>query len=144
MSISDATLRTDVWTTIRSILVGKIKVTNTTTSATKTASVLATYNDKRPSLPQVVMPPIELSKNEFKFGENQGKRFINITIYCYYEDSVGVDQMANIVDSTIIDAIEDKTLNDIEMVALSEDSAFMDPNQSKYQLKTMVYTFLKE
>ena len=145
MSINDDTLSVDVFDTIRSVLVSASPVvTNTTTSNTKTASVLAQYNDKSPSAPQIIIIPADVSEDTFKFGGKQGKKFINVGIECYYTNSLGVNQLADQVKVAIKDACEDGTIIGMDLVGLTENMAFVNPNEAKYHLKTLTITFDRE
>lgn len=145
MSISDNTLSVDVWNTVRSVLVeASIKITNTTTAGTKTASVLASYNDKKPSVPQIIIQPIDSDESEYKFGSSNGRKFINVTIECYYQNTLGVDQLSDGSKAAIREACEDGTITGMDLVGVTETYAFTDPNQTKFHLKTVTFTFDRE
>jgi len=141
MAISDATISSDVWTTIRTIIVAAApKITNSTTSSTKTAGVYASYNDKNFKMPGIVIDPAEISESDYKFGTNIGKRFINVTIGCYYKNTLGTDQLSD----QVIHAMSQADLSGMELVGFSTDQAFVDQNQAKFQLKTITFTFDRE
>jgi hypothetical protein len=145
MSISDATISTDVFDAIRTAIVAiSPKITEGSPAKYRTASVLAQYNDTKVSVPQIVITPTNLSESEYRFGGRYGKRFINVTVECYYTTTLGVDQLADQVKESIVDAIDNKSLIDMDLVGVSEDYAFTDPNQIKYHLKSVTFTFVKE
>jgi len=141
MTISDDTLNVDVFNTIRTLLISASpKVTNTTTLATKTATVLSSYNDESVSVPQIIINPIKIDESEWKFGSFQGKKIINVEIECYYEKSVGVEQLSDIVSKTIKEA----TITGLDLIAVTSDYAFISPNDNKFHLKTLTFTFVRE
>ena len=146
MAINDSTLDTDVWTTIRTILVAAaLTTTNSSTSATTAATIDGVYNDKK-SLhkPQVIINPIDIAENSFKFGGKYGMSDINVTIECYAETTRFTDQLAQQVKETIRDAMDGNTIPGIDLIAISSDQAFVDPNQAKYQIKGLTFTFRRE
>ncbi len=141
MAIADISINSDVWTTVRSIIVAAApKITNTTTSKTKTAGIYASYNDKNFKMPGIVINPIDLSEADYKFGSKVGKRFINVSLECYYKNTLGTDQLAD----QVIHAIGDAEIDGMELVGFTSDQAFVDPNQAKFQLKTITFTFERE
>jgi len=148
MTISNATLSSDVFTTVRSVLVdAAIKVSYTNKEAQtkyKSATVLAQYNDKSPSVPQIIIMPAGISEDNFKFGYSEGKKFININVECYYKTTKGVDELSDAVKVAIKDACEDGTIVGMDLLAISEDYAFVNPNDMKFHLKTLTLTFDRE
>jgi hypothetical protein len=141
MTISDATISSDVWNTIKAIIVAAApKITNSKTSTTKTAGIYASYNDKSFKMPGIVIDPAEISESDYKFGTNIGKRFINIVIGCYYKNTLGTDQLSDQVNAALANA----SISGMEMVGFDSTQAFVDPNQAKFQLKTIVFTFERE
>jgi len=135
MTISDSTLNSDVWTTIRTLLVAAAPTAEGTL-----ASVKASYNDEDVAKPIIIVYPAETSENEYKFGSSYGKRFINVTVECYYKNTLGIDQLADTVEDTIRNA----TIAGMELVAVSSDYAFVNPNESKFHLKSITFTFDRE
>jgi hypothetical protein len=145
MAINDATLKVDVYTTIRDVLVAAaIKVTNSTTSGTKTASVLAAHNDKRTTVPQIVISPASVSEGEFKFGDLEGKKFINVNLECYYKNTLGADQLDDACVAAIKAALLDATITGMDLNAVDSDYGFANPNEAKFQFKTVSFTFIRE
>lgn len=141
MTISDSTLNVDVWNDVKSVLVAaNLKVTNSSTGSTTAATIAASYNDKTPTRPTVIVMPISKSENDFKFGGTYGKRMINIGIECYASNTLGVDQLADQVEAAMIG----NTWDGMSIVGVTSDVAFINPNEAKYQLKTLMYTFDRE
>jgi hypothetical protein len=125
MSISDSSISTDVFTSIRSILVTAApKVTNTTTSKTKTASINPSYNEKDTTLPQIVINPAGIDEAGFRFSALEGKKFINVTVECYYTNTLGIDQLSDAVKTAVKTACFDGTLTGMDLVGLVEDYAY--------------------
>ena len=141
MAISDATISSNVWTTIRGIIVAAApKVTYGTPSKTKTARIYAAYNDKEFKMPGIIIDPAEISESDYKFGSGVGKRMINVTVGCYYTTTQGTDQLAD----TIMHAMSQADISGMELVGVTTDQAFVDPNQAKFQLKNITFTFDRE
>lgn len=141
MTISDSTLNSDIFTDVRTELVAaNLAVTNETDSNTATATIGAQYKDSKTARPQVVIMPAETSESDFKFGSVYGKRFVNVTIECYYKSTLGVDQLADQVE----EAIRRATFTGQELVAVSGDYAFNTVNDNKYHLKSITFTFDRE
>jgi hypothetical protein len=141
MTISDSTANVDVWNDVKTILVAaNLKVTNTSTSATTAATVAATYTDRTPVRPMVVVSPVSSSEDSFKFSSNYGRRMFNITVECYAANTLGVDQLADGVE----EAMRAATWDGMSIVGVTSDVAFVNPNEAKYHLKALTYTFDRE
>ena len=141
MAIADISINSDVWTTVRTIIVAAApKITNGTATSTKTAGIYASYNDKTFKMPGIVINPASISESDYKFGSNVGKRFINVDIECYYKNTLGTDQLSD----QIIHAVGAADISGMELVGFSNEQAFVDPNQAKFQLKTITFTFERE
>lgn len=139
MAIADSTLRTDFWNDLRAELVAAS--IQTTIGATVTAAnVVATYNDRQYSRPQIVIQPIILGESEFKFSGSYGKRTVNAVVECYSSHSEGIDQMANQVS----EALKDNALDGMNLVAVNEDFAFSAPGENKTFLKTLTFVYERE
>lgn len=144
MAISDSTLFTDVWSEIRSIIVGATPyITNSSTSATALASVEAAYNDKFLTRPQVIIPPIEKGSSDYKFGENLGKRLINVIVECYGTKSLYSDQLIQQVDFALASTVP----TELELIGTVSNGSFesigSDP-KSKLFGQSMTFTYTKE
>ena len=143
MAIADQTINSNVWTTVKTIILAaapKVSEVINGVSITKTASVSATYNDKDTKMPCIAINPASISESDYKFGQNTGKRFINVGVECYYPRTVGTDQLAD----QVIYAISQADISGMELVGFDSDQAFVDPNQAKFQLKTITFTFERE
>ena len=135
MAISDSTLNSNVWTEVKNIIVAA-----TPKVGTKVASVKASYNDESTSKPIIILYPAETSEDQYKFGSPYGKRFINVTVECIYKNTTGIDELADTVET----AIRTATIDGMELVAVSSDYAFVNPNESKFHLKSITFTFDRE
>jgi hypothetical protein len=141
MSISDATLSQDVWTSIRTrIVTANPTVVNSATGSTTSASVYASYNDKKATRPQIVIMPIQDDEDTFKFGGTEGRKSINVDIEIYHNTTEGIDQMSD----TIKHALKQNDIDGIDLVSITTDYAFTNPDVTKYHLKTVTGTYLRE
>ena len=139
--VSDNALNVSVWDAVRTALTAStIFVTNSTTNVTTRASIEAKYNDKAYT-PQVIISPAEYNENNYKFGSNIGKKDINVTIECYYKDTLGIEQMADQVDTLIKNSIS--TLG-MDLVGVTTSYAYAGVNDTKVNLLSLTYTFNRE
>ena len=137
--VSDATLRTDVWTAVRTILVSAaLQVTDGST--VKNATVGAAYNDKNTSKPQVIIYPMSHDESEYKFGSDQGKKLINVTLEAYYSNTLGVDQLSDQIDV----ALKETPISGAELIGVTSDYTFTNPLESKFHSNVMTYTYDRE
>jgi len=141
MAISDSTISVDVFTEIRNKLVSTAPyVTNSSTSATYAASINAVYNDKNTTKPQIVIYPARISEDTFRFGGTEGKKAVNVNIECYYQNTLGVDQLSDQIKT----ALKANDIIGIDLVGIVTDYAFTNPAESKFHLKTMTFTYTRE
>lgn len=139
--VSDSTLSTDMFTAIRNIIVAKAPyVTNSTTSSTTAASIVAQYADKQTNRPQIVIHPIMVEENTWKFGGFQGKKIINVVVDCYHSTSLGTDQLFDQVN----DAMKTNIIDGVDLIGIASDIAFTNPNESKFHMKSGTYVYDKE
>lgn len=142
MSINDANINTTVYDTIRNILINKVFVTEGGNK--RKAGVEAQYNDTKVATPQIVIIPADISENEYRFGGKYGKKFINISIECYYPNTYGVDSMADQIKELVAIAFDEKTVTGMDLVGISENYGFVNANEAKFHLKTITFTFIRE
>ena len=141
MAISDSTISVDIFTEVRNkIVAGAPYVTNSSTSATTAASINATYNDKKTTKPQIVILPVSINEDTFKFGGAEGRKAINVNLECYYTTTLGVDQLSDQIKSIL----KDDDIDGIELVGVVTDYSFTNPAESKFHMKTMTFTYLRE
>lgn len=139
MAISDSTLAQNVFTDVRSALVAA-SITTSIGSTVSSANITGQYPDKTVSKPQIVILPIQSDEGDFKFGGTEGKKAINVIIECYSDKSLGVDQLADGVRSTL----KANTITGIDLIGFSEDYAFSMPGENKYHLKTLTASYQRE
>jgi hypothetical protein len=142
MTISDTTISQDVFNSIRAKVVAAAPyVYNATTTTTVAASIVASYNDKTPSRPQIVINPALIDENEWKFGSSQGKKVINVVIECYYNNTLGIDQLFDSVRAALVA----NDIDGMDLMAISSDyGVATNPADAKYQLKSGTFTYERE
>jgi len=139
--VTDNTLSVDVFTSIRSLLVATQPfITNSTTSATTSAEIRATFNDIGAVRPQIILNPIEVEEKEWKFGSFQGKKVINIAVDCYGSNTLGVDQLRDQVEVIL----KENPITGIDLVGLSTSYAQSLSNDEKYHLVSIIATYDRE
>ena len=140
--INDSTLRTDVWNTIRTWLVSTpIYITNSTTGSTTAASIEASYSDKS-GRPQVIIVPISVSEDTFKFSGTRGKRLIDVTVECYATSTLYTDQLAEKVEDIVTKAVD--SLSGIDLVGITSDYAYCGLTNNKNHLISVTFSFDRE
>lgn len=140
MAISDQTLSSDIWTEIRAVL-----VTAAITVDSKSVTIQATNADTTDNAgatrkPFVIINPVNLDETKDKFNSYQGKKFINVFIDCIYKNTLYVDQIADKVTY----ALSTNKIAGIELIGITSDYAFTDPNQKKYHEKNLTFTYTRE
>ena len=136
MTISNSTFYTDLYTAVRNILL----VASLETTLGDNPEVLGSYNDKKVTRPQVIIEPAEISEARYKFGSNEGKKFVNLSISIYASKRKFVNELAQQVEV----AMKGTDLDDLALVAMDIDNAFVNPNEAKYHLTTLTFTFDRE
>jgi hypothetical protein len=134
--VEDKTLKVDIWNAIRSALVGKVYITNTATTTTTVASIVATFNDEYPSKPIVEVMPLRVEETLDEFSNIQGNKDILVTINCYYKNSLGVDQM----DDQITDILKTTKINGISLRSIYSGIPLI-PNDNKYHIKSLSISY---
>ena len=143
MTINDQTLRQNVWSTIKDIIVDLGPyVTNTSTGATSLASVKGVYNDESTNRPIVVINPIQVTNVGKKFNDNTpGKRQINVVVDCYYNNTLGSAQLMDAVDY----ALTNTDIAEIEFISSTPNSDFEPVNgTNKVFASSTTYLYNKE
>lgn len=137
--VSDQTLATDVFTAVRTILVNASLATTTGTSPVQTASaiVAASYNDKTPARPQIILRPAAISESEYKFGSTRGRQFINVVVECYGTSTLSVDQLQ---DQSVF-ALSENTIDGLQLVGYTSDYSYFSISDAKYHVKTITFNF---
>jgi len=141
MTISDSTLTSNVWTDIRTLIVSANPIiTNSTTGATTGVSVLAKYNDKTATRPQIVITPVTADLKNNKFGDTVSAKLITVVVDCYATNTLGADQLFD----QVLYQLETNTIAGIELVGIASDYAFNMAADSKYQMKSLSLSYDRE
>lgn len=141
MAIADSSINTDVWNSVRTVLVAAAPyITNSTTSATTAASINAAYNDKSQTKPQIVIYPINKDESLNKFGATSGKSLINIQVECYASNGLGCDQLADQVETSL----KTTEIAGIQLIAVGSDISFVNPDEAKFHIKSLTFTYDRE
>jgi hypothetical protein len=141
MTITSSSLNVDVWNSVKALIVASAPyITNSSTSATTAASIVAAYNDKNQTKPQIVIYPISKDEKLNKFGENYGKQLINIQVECYAGNGLGTDQLCDQVE----ESLRTTQIPGISLVAVGSDISFINPNEAKFHVKSLTFTYDRE
>lgn len=141
MTITENTLETSIFNEVRTRVVSAgLAVTTQTTGIVTSASIEATYNDTAAVRPMVIIHPVNLDRQNNKFGSTNINSMINVIIDCYAKDTLGVDQLGQGLRT----ALEVNDIAGIDLVNVSSDYAFNSPGDNKYHLKSYVFTYQRE
>lgn len=143
MTISDATISVDVFEVVRTALTAN-PITVTEADKTRKASILAQYNDKKPVFPQIVITPINISEDGYKFGSKYGKKFINVIIECYYPNTYGVDVLSDAIREAVTTAVDNSSLVGMDLSGITETYSLFETNENKIHFKAITFTFIRE
>lgn len=139
--ITDSTLDTSIFTDIRTKIVNaNLSVTTQSTGVVTSASIEASYNDKNPTRPMIIIHPVLIDKNNDKFGSTNNKMMINVIIDCFGKDTLSMDQLAVGVHNVL----DVNDITGIDLISSTSDYAFSMPGDNKYQLKTLVFNYQRE
>ncbi len=141
MAIADSSINVDVWNEVKALIVASAPyITNSTTSATTAASIAAAFNDKNQTKPQVIIYPVTKTEDLDKFGSNYGKSLINIQVECYAGNGLGCDQLSDQVETSL----RTTQIPGISLVAVGSDISFINPNEAKFHVKSLTFTYDRE
>lgn len=145
MSITDTNIYTTTWKAIKDILVAANIQAERDDGNTKNASVKPAFVNDRTAMPLLVVQEVaKPSEADYKFGSNEGKKTLAVTVDCYTITSKGVEQLGEQVESAIKTALGNGTLIGIDLIDISSDNSFVDPNFGSYKNKSITFTFLRE
>ena len=130
MAISRTTLRANVYSTIRTILVNA----NLLSGAVK---VTGSYTAEDANLPEVCISNPTVSKSEFSFNRSNYNDEIVVMIDIYTKKAIQIDQ---IVDE--IDTLGLKNIDGLQFQNWEESIDFDNPNENKLHIKTITLTYL--
>ena len=139
MTINYNTLGQDVWDAIRTKLVeADLTATNSTNATTYKANITSAHPDKVNNKPHVVINPIDAPESQFRFGGTEGKKFINVIIDVYTSNPVHLEQLADQIRTEL-----KKNDLGINLVELSDATAFINPEFRKYHHKTITASYVE-
>ena len=138
--ITNDNLNVSMFNAVRSAIVNSNPKVTESTGKFRRASVKAVYDDAKVTTPQIIISPLSVLESEYTFGSNDGKKLINVSVDCYYNNTLGIDQLSDQVTK----AVKDEDYEVLDLVGVSSDYAFVNPNEAKFHLKTVTFTFLKE
>lgn len=138
MTVSDSTLTADIFTSIRTKLVAaNLAITDGDVYA---ASIGASFNDKNPTRPQIIITPISYDEGTFKFSSKEGKKTINVVIDVFYKNTLGID----VLSDRVVDVIKANDIEGLNLIGVTTDYAFSSPGDNKWHLKTLTFGFDRE
>mgnify|MGYP007100043643 CR=1 FL=1 len=140
--VSDQTLSSDVWTSVKTLLVAANLATTSGTTPTVVSSpvIAATYNDKTVQRGLVVVSPASVSESEYKFGSTRGHKFINMTIECYGPSTLAVDQLQD----QVVHTLSENEISGLQLVGYTSDYSYGGVGDNKFHVKAITFNYDRE
>lgn len=135
VTITNTSLRQSVWETVYDL----INAGTYTTSVSPTVTNAYISGDKSP-MPQIVVSPIDITKDSFTIGEDRktANRTITVNIDIYTSKNKDLDILGDEVDDIMTDLISGICLTDYSEIA---GNTFA--NGLKVRVKSLSYTFIR-
>ena len=136
VSISDSTLRQNVWESIYDLA--------STSIATSDATVTAAYIDSQPQLNQVVINPIDKNESAFTVDTTRDVTtktiVVDIDIYTKGKDSSkNIDILSDMVENIF----KTNQIEGIMLISIGSSFGFVYPNDNKVKLNTITLTYMR-
>ena len=133
VTITDATLRSNIYETIYDTLTAANLLSST-------ATVTAAYIDSETApFPQVVINPVNVEKPSFSFDRTISEKEITVIIDLWTKKNKDKDLLADEID-TIITPLK---MGGVMLNGYSESNALETPNENKIHLKTITLSYLR-
>lgn len=130
MTISDATIASDIFSSVKTKLVAGLS----------SASVNATYNDKNGGSNQVLITPAFVNEDFDKFGGTEGKKAITVVLQLFHKNTLSLDALSDEV-RVILKAND---IDGMDLVSIDEDYAFNLSLEDKLHSKSFSVAYLRE
>ena len=133
VTITDTNLRQNIFESIYDALTNANLLSST-------ATVTAAYIDSdNAPFPQVVVHPVNVSKDSFTFNRSVSEKNINIMIDIWTKKNKDKDVIADQIDAVI----EPLKMGGVMLVGYSESNALETPSDNKIHLKTITLSYLR-
>lgn len=105
-----------------------------------TVTVTAAYIDNDSSaFPQVVVHPIDVSKDDFTFDRSYSTKDIRVMVDIWTIKNKDKDEIADAIDSVLSSTLT----SGVSLVGWTEDNALEAPGGNKIHLKTITLNFMQ-
>ncbi len=135
VTITDASLRNTTYETIYDTLFGNI---GSYTSSSQ-PSIKASYTGEEKNLPEIVLYPIDVSEEDFNFGQANGSKEIRVMIEVYTKKMKDLENLAENI-SVLMTAV----VAGLQLRGTDESTAFTTPNLNKLHQKVLTYTYVRK
>lgn len=135
VTITDSTLRQNVFETIYDLLVSTI--------ATSTATIYAGYpdfnTDKNSKVfPFVVLQPVSVGSVEFSNDRTTSSKNVSVIIELYTKKNKDLDILSDLINTAL-----STNISGLQLQEVSEDYGIIFPNDDKVKQKTLTIMFLR-
>jgi len=133
VTITDNSLRQNIFETLYDTLTAANLLSST-------ATVTAAFIDSSDApFPQVVIHPVNISKEGFTFDRSVNEKTITILIDIWSRKNKSIDQLSDEIDALI----EPLKMGGVMLNGYSESTALETPNDNKLHLKTITLSYLR-
>ena len=133
VSISDSTLRSNVWETLYDTL-------NDANLLSGEATVTAAYiSSEEAPFPQVVINPVNVDKEDFSFDRSVSKKEIVVIVDLWTKKNKHKDMLTDEID----DLLSPLKMGGVMLNGWSESNALETPNSNKIHLKSITLSYLR-
>lgn len=122
-----------MWTAMKTLIV------NTLATAGVTASVEATYNDKKLSKPLVVISPVNDSEDSYSFGGEQGNKNIPVVVTIYSSSSLSMDTIKDL----LVTEFKKDSIVGAHFIGYDTDYDFNYDYKNPVHAKTITVNYIK-
>lgn len=138
MAITDSTLRSSIFETIYDLINGaSLEYYNSAGSSVTGVTVTAAYIDDEQSLPQVVINPANIAKDDPAFKRTKFTNNVQIMIDIYTKKNKNIDYITDQIDN--LSGL--KNIQGLQFNSSEESRAYPVENENKIHLKSITLNY---
>jgi hypothetical protein len=132
--IDDKSFRTSLWTSVKN------NILSTLTEETITASVEASYNDKKLAKPIIVIDPVIVSEGGFSFGGVNGRRGVTAPVHIYAGTGYEVDTLGEL----LVHGFKARPIQGLVLSTIEDSYDYEEVSGNKVHLLSLSMGFIRE
>lgn len=136
VTISDSTLRQNVYECIYDLLAAEIA---STSSPIHSSTLVAAYiNGTAAPYPQIVLNPVDVDRKEYSFDRTTSTKTIRLLIDVFTIKNKDKDIICDRIQSLLDNA----SIQGVMLSGITESNAFEGPGDNKIHLKSVAITYI--